>query len=155
MAKETSASATAQPEQPQGKMSGHEDDSKLPGSFHPHHITLETFRRLLSHYSSTVEQAHSRKIRSKLHSRSKSAKVSKRKVEKASAASTTNAELDPSEEKQIREETEKFLQLDRWRYELLPKIIAGRKATQGINETGEKGAYLLKEELLDIMEWKL
>ncbi|KAJ6190219.1 hypothetical protein N7519_000240 [Penicillium mononematosum] len=130
MVKETKTrTLNVQPEKSQG-----EDDNKHV-SFHPHHITLETFRNLLSHYPSTVERVHRSKLMLKLQS--KTGKGPKRKAEtKTSAASTTKAELDSSEEKHILEETDKFLQLDRWRYEDLPKIIAER--TNGI----------------DIMEWK-
>ncbi|KAJ5951335.1 uncharacterized protein N7479_009748 [Penicillium vulpinum] len=130
-----------------------EDDNKQNVSFHPHHITLKTFRNLLSHYPSTVERVHRGKMTLKLQS--KASKGSKRKAEtKTSAAPTTKAELDPSEEKHILEETDKFLQLDRWRYEALPKIIAERANENGQKASGPEGAHLLKEELIDIMEWK-
>ncbi|CAG7965568.1 unnamed protein product [Penicillium nalgiovense] len=142
MAKETKTrTLNVQPEKSQG-----EDDNKHV-SFHPHHITLKTFRNLLSHYPSTVERVHRSKLMLKLQS--KTGKGPKRKAEtKTSAALTTKAELDPSEEKHILEETDKFLQLDRWRYEVLPKIIAERA-----NGSAE-GAHLVKEDLIDIMEWK-
>ncbi|OQE12864.1 hypothetical protein PENFLA_c060G07501 [Penicillium flavigenum] len=142
MVKETkSRTLNVQPEKSQG-----EDDNKHV-SFHPHHITLETFRKLLSHYPSTVERVHRSKLMLKLQS--KGGKGQKRKAEtKTSAAPATKAELDPSEEKHILEETDKFIQLDRWRYEVLPKIIAERA-----NGSAE-GAHLVKEELIDIMEWK-
>lgn len=86
---------------------------------------------------------------------SKAGKGPKRKAEtKVSAAPITKTELDPSEEKNILEETDKFLQLDRWRYEVLPKIIAERANVGGQKGSAPEGAHLLKEELLDIMEWK-
>lgn len=152
MAKETNIRTHVQPEKSQDQLNGGENDKKQHESFHPRHITLETFHNLLSHYPSTVERVHRDKLMLKLQS--KAGKGPKRKAEtKVSAAPTTKAELDPSEKK-ILEETDKFLQLDRWRYEVLPKIIAERA-----NEGGQKGsvpesAHLLKEELVDIMEWK-
>ncbi|CAG8885916.1 unnamed protein product [Penicillium egyptiacum] len=129
-----------------------EDHNKSRVSFHPRHITLETFRNLLSHYPLTVERVHRSKLMLKLHS--KAAKGPKRKAEmKTGAATTTKAELNLSEEKHILEETDKFLQLDQWRYEVLPKIIVDRANGSGQKGSAE-GAHLLKEELIDIMEWK-
>ncbi|KGO68023.1 hypothetical protein PITC_053110 [Penicillium italicum] len=154
MAKETKTSALrAQPGKTQYHPNGGDDDTKQHVSFHPRHITLETFHKLLSHYPSTVERVHRGKLMLKLQS--KAGKGPKRKAEtKASIAPTTKAELDPSEEKHILEETDKFLQLDRWRYEVLPKIIADRANEGGQKGAAPEGAYLLKEELVDIMEWK-
>jgi hypothetical protein len=142
MAKETKTrTLNVQPEKIQG-----EDDNKHV-SFHPRQITLETFRTLLSHYPSTIERVHRSKLMLKLQS--KAGKAPKRKAEtKTIAAPATKSELDPSEEKHILEETDKFLQLDRWRYEALPKIIAERA------KGSAEGAHLVKEELIDIMEWK-
>ncbi|KAJ5794347.1 hypothetical protein N7457_000946 [Penicillium paradoxum] len=153
--KPNTVTAAVQKIQVRGKAGSDQNDGNKPCvSFHPHHITPATFRELLSRYSSTVEQAHSHKIKLKLQSKSKSAKGSKRKAEtKDSAASTAKTDLDPSEDKHIREETNKYLQLDQWRYETLPKIIAERKDSE--SRDNEKGAYLLREELIDIMEWKL
>ncbi|KAJ5243784.1 hypothetical protein N7489_003880 [Penicillium chrysogenum] len=143
MAKETKTrTLNVQPEKSQG-----EDDNKHV-SFHPRQITLETFRNLLYQYPSTVERVHRSKLMIKLQSKGK-AKAPKRKAEtKTSAAPATKADLDPSEEKHILEESDQFLQLDRWRYEVLPKLIAERA-----NGSAE-GAHLVKEELIDIMEWK-
>ncbi|KAJ5494662.1 hypothetical protein N7463_010749 [Penicillium fimorum] len=121
------------------------DDNKQHASFHPRHITLETFRNLLSHYPSTVERVNHGKLMLKLQS--KAGKGSKRKAE-------TMAEVDPSQERHIIAETDKFLQLDRWRYEDLPKIIAARANEGGQKGSVPEGAHLLKEELIDIMEWK-
>ncbi|KAJ5359986.1 hypothetical protein N7517_009177 [Penicillium concentricum] len=121
------------------------DDNKQHALFHPRHITLETFRNLLSHYSSTVERVHRGKLMLKLQS--KTGKGSKRKAE-------TKTEVDSSQEKHILEETNKFLQLDRWRYEALPKIIAERAGEGGQKGSVPEGAHLLKEELIDIMDWK-
>ncbi|KAJ5185900.1 hypothetical protein N7491_006229 [Penicillium cf. griseofulvum] len=126
------------------------EDNKQ-ASFHPRHITLKTFRNLLSHYPSTVERVRRGKLIQKLQS--KAVKGPKRKAETNTSTAPTKTELDPPQEKHILEETEKFLQLDRWRYEELPKIIA-KRATEGQNGSGPEGTHLLKEELIDIMEWK-
>ncbi|EKV12636.1 hypothetical protein PDIG_42370 [Penicillium digitatum PHI26] len=145
MARETNTRAThLQPEKSQAS-SNHGEDDNNHASFHPHHITLETFHKLLSHYPSTVERVHRDKLILKLQS--KAGKGSKRKAD-------TKAEFDPSDEKQILEETDKFLQLDRWRYEVLPKIIAERANGVGQKAVAPKGVHLLKEELVDIVEWK-
>lgn len=120
-------------------------------SFSPHRITLETFHHLLSCYEATVSQVHRHKAILKLQP--KPAKGSKGK---AAGPVITNTELDDSKEKQIREQTDKFLELDRWRYEALPKIVAERKAHGGKKERSEAGGpHLLKEELIDIMDWKM
>ncbi|KAF9248993.1 hypothetical protein DTO006G1_6333 [Penicillium roqueforti] len=154
MAKEViTRTARSQPDKSQDHHNDRENDNKQHESFHPRHITLETFHNLLSHYPSTVERVHLNKLRLKLQS--KAGKGPKRKAgTKVSIAPTTKTELDPSEEKRIIEEREKFLQLDRWRYEVLPKIIAERASEGGQKESAPEGAHLLKEELIDIMEWK-
>ncbi|CAI7598584.1 unnamed protein product [Penicillium viridicatum] len=153
MAKETNIrTLNIQSEKSQDNLNSGENDNKHV-SFHPRHITLETFHDLLSHYPSTVERVHREKLMLKLQS--KAGKGPKRKAEtKVSAAPITKTELDPSEEKNILEETDKFLQLDRWRYEALPKIIAERANVGGQKGSAPEGAHLLKEELVDIMEWK-
>jgi hypothetical protein len=127
----------------------HEDAHTL--SLSPHRITLATFHHLLSCYETTVSQVHRRKAILKLQS--KPAKGSKGK---AGAPVITKIELDESAEKQIREQTNKFLELDRWRYEALPKIVAERRAHGGKKEGDETGGpHLLKEELVHIMDWKM
>lgn len=124
-------------------------------SFHPSQITLQTFRDLLSCYATTVSQKHRRKATLKLQSKAKGTLKGKT-GKKSDAISTTKTELDASEEQQIREETDKFLELDRWRYEVIPKIVEERKV-KGDQGEGSKvdGAHLLKEELVDIMDWKM
>ncbi|KAJ5159100.1 uncharacterized protein N7500_008751 [Penicillium coprophilum] len=146
MAKETKTRTLhVQPDKIQDHSNDGEDDDKQHASFHPRHITLETFQNLLSHYPSTVERVHRGKLMLKLQS--KAGKGSKRKGQ-------TKTELDPSQEKHILEETDKFLQLDRWRYETLPKFIAERSREGDQKGSVPEGAHLLKEELIDIMEWK-
>lgn len=143
----------SQSEQPQTRYNK-ESNSTL--SLHPDQITLQTFRDLLSCYQTTVSQVHSRKAILKLRSKYKGS--SKDKTGKKSGATPiTKTELDASEEQQIRKETDKFLELDQWRYEVLPKVIEERKRKDGGQEEGSEveGAHLLKEELIDIMDWKM
>lgn len=122
-------------------------------TFHPHRIDLETFRRLLACYPSTVEQVHRRKMMLKLQP--KPAKGSKRKQEKKAGSASVNmrgaaliqkTDFSPSEEKHIRVETEKFLKLDQWRYEEMPALLVERKEKGGLS--------LTKDELISVMDWK-
>lgn len=141
-----------QPERPQAQ---HNDEANNALSFHPCQITLQTFHDLLSCYQTTVFQVHRHKATLKLQSKSK--RVSKGKADKKSVATLiTKTEFDGSDEQHIREETDQFLQLDRWRYEALPKIVWERKMRSGQEEESEvERPYLLKEELVDIMDWKM
>lgn len=140
------------PERPQAQ---HNDEANNVLSFRPCQITLQTFRGLLSCYQTTVSQVHRRTAILKLQSKSK--RVSKSKAnKKPDATLTTKTEFDRLEEQHIHEETDKFLELDRWRYEVLPKIVGERKVRSGREEGSEvEGPYLLKEELVDIMDWKM
>ncbi|KAJ6006422.1 hypothetical protein N7451_004366 [Penicillium sp. IBT 35674x] len=117
------------------------DDAEL---FHPDNITPPTFRNLLSYYPKTVEQVRRNKLISKLQSKPKGAKGKTDK--KASATILQNAELDPSHQAHIDAEVEKFVKLDQWRYNDMPRIIAERKAS---NEE-----EVNKEDLITVMEWK-
>jgi hypothetical protein len=129
----------------------HIHDGANTPSLNPARITLETFHRLLSCYEATVSQLHRRKAVSKLQP--KAAKGSKGN---SGVPVIPKTELNESEEKQIREQTDKFLELDRWRYETLPKTIAERRARGGKKKGDEtEGAHLLKEELVGIMDWKM
>lgn len=119
-------------------------------NFHPQHITLSTFRRLLACYPTTVEQVHRRKAMIKLQP--KPAKGSKRKADKKAVSTSVDPlqkmVFNASEEKYIQEEVDKFLNLDKWRYEDMPRIMAERREKNG-------GEVLIKNDLLMAMEWKL
>lgn len=120
-------------------------------SFHPQQITLETFSRLLSCYEATVAQVHRSKIELKLQR-----KPIKKTKGKPSSAVITQTDLSTPEEAYICEQTDRFLELDRWRYKDLPKLITGRKAHEAQDERREiGGGHLLKEELVGIMDWKM
>ncbi|KAJ5086390.1 hypothetical protein NUU61_007697 [Penicillium alfredii] len=130
-----------------------DDDS---ASFHPYRITLETFRRLLECYPTTVEQVHRRKMMLKLQP--KPEKGSKRSAEKRAGSASTNArgaalirktDFNPSEQRHIRTETDRFLLLDQWRYDGMPQALAQRK------ESEKKESWSLnKEDLITAMDWK-
>ncbi|CAG7966419.1 unnamed protein product [Penicillium olsonii] len=126
------------PSQPQPR-----DD--LPTTFSSQGINLETFHRLLSCYEATVSQVHRRKALLKLQPK-------KGPKGKSATSSIPKTDLTASEETQVREQTDKFLELDRWRYDSLPKAVLERKTNQS---TGSEGALLLKEELVSIMDWKM
>lgn len=120
-------------------------------SFHPQEITLETFHRLLSCYETTVAQVHRSKITLKLQR-----KPIKNLKGKPPAAVITKTDLNTPDEAYICEQTDKFLELDRWRYKDLPKLVTERKAHGANDEVSEAGgAHLLKEELVGIMDWKM
>jgi TPP-dependent 2-oxoacid decarboxylase len=59
----------------------------------------------------------------------------------------TKTEFNVSEQKYIKEETEKFLNLDKWRYEDMPEVMGERRVK-------EKGEVLNKDDLITVMDWK-
>ncbi|KAJ5151882.1 hypothetical protein N7492_010177 [Penicillium capsulatum] len=133
------------------------DSTDHDSTFHPHQITLATFRKLLACYPATVEQVYRCKMMLKLQP--KPEKGSRAKAQKRAGSASVNmrgaalikkTDFSPSEEKYITDQTAKFLRLDTWRYEAMPDIIAGRKSTC---EEGED-VSLTKEELVNVMEWK-
>ena len=52
-------------------------------------------------------------------------------------------------EKQVEKDLDAFLKLDEWRYEVLPGKARGRE------EKGKDGLFIEKEELVQLMDWKL
>ncbi|KAJ6004163.1 hypothetical protein N7522_005808 [Penicillium canescens] len=126
---------------------GGEDSSQGALAFHPSHITLSTFNRLLACYPRTVEQVHRNKLIQKLQSKPKSKPKRKSAETSTDAQDTTPTQTDltPAEEKHIQDDLDTFLKLDRWRYETLPKNLVERKGDE---------AHLTKDELVDIMAWK-
>jgi hypothetical protein len=127
---------------------GAEDGSQGALAFHPSHITLSTFNRLLACYPRTVEQVHRNKLIQKLQSKQKSKPKRKSAETSTDALDTTptqKTDLTSAEEKHIQDDLDTFLKLDRWRYETLPKKLAKRKGNE---------AHLTKDELVDIMAWK-
>lgn len=121
------------------------DNTELP-SFSPSNITTQIFHNLLTLYPQTVTAVHNRKHTLKLQPKPKS---TKRKAEDLDSAPT---EHNPSLEDTIRSETEKFIELDTWRYEDMPQILSERKSK---SKTKKEEGYVDKVELIRIMEWKL
>lgn len=135
-------------------------------NLNPGGITLQTFQVLLSLYPATVTKLHRRRNRLKLKPKAKSAKRKAQDLD-----TTSEQEQDPALEERIEEETDKFVELDSWRYQEMPKIISRRRSkstsksktqtqTQTKNKTmkgeeEEEEAVLDKEDLVRIMEWKL
>lgn len=148
----------------QASSSSDRDTSEYEESFHPHHITLSAFRKLLSCYPTAVEQVHRRKLMLKMQE--KPEKGSKRRAEKRAKSASANlrggvllqkTEFNVSELKYIRDETERFLKLDRWRYEDMPRIVAERRELSGNGGDGnteKKTNIMNKEELITVMDWK-
>lgn len=144
-------------------------------SFHPSQITAPTFRILLDCYNTTVTQVHRRKIMLKLQP--KPEKGSKRKAEKKAGSVSANmrgaalikkTDFNRSEQQHILEEVEKFLELDTWRFEVMPRLVSARvngggSEVRNVDEgdgdgNGDvregEGAFLTKDELVRVMEWK-
>lgn len=115
-----------------------------------------------------MTKVHWRKNRLKFKPKAKSAKRKAQDID-----TTSEQEQDPALEERIQEETDKFVELDSWRYQEMPKTISGRRSnstsksktqtqtqTQTKNKTmkgeeGEEEVVLDKEDLVRIMEWKL
>ncbi|KAJ5691407.1 hypothetical protein N7488_012142 [Penicillium malachiteum] len=103
--------------------------------FNPDKITLPLFHQLLQCYPATVSHIHREKIAKKALSKSK-------KGSKKSPEESTDSYI------QTRmNDLNKFLELDRWRYEDLSKKITSRKT--------KKENVLSKEEAVSAMEWKI
>lgn len=137
-----------------------EEEEISPSSFHPDKIHITTFHTLLGHYPSTVRQVQRRKLVANLRSKGKTKKASQKKEKKATTDGTSDAEVEqgPSpltkdEENRLNADLETFLKLDEWRYTILPKVI-GERGDNNINNNN-KQRYIHKEELVQLMQWKL
>ncbi|KAJ5289466.1 Protein of unknown function DUF3743 [Penicillium atrosanguineum] len=119
------------------------NNTELP-SLNPTNITPQIFHSLLNLYPQTVTAVHNRKNTLKLQPKPKTTKRKAEDLERAQSERT------PSLEDTVRSETEKFLELDTWRYEGMPQILSERKS----KSDGREG-YVDKVELIRIMEWKL
>ncbi|KAJ5811788.1 hypothetical protein N7474_008089 [Penicillium riverlandense] len=136
-----------------------DEDPSYDKTFHPHRITLPTFRRLLACYATTAEQVYRRKMMVKLQPKPAKGSLAKLKKRAGSASATATGaaliqktDFNASEQRYIQTETDKYLELDQLRYEGLPKKVAERKTG---DDGDEKNGYLSKDELLSIMEWKM
>lgn len=117
----------------------------------PSTIALATFDTLLGAYETTVRQITRTKALATLNPKSKTKsnlKTNKTQTHKRTAPSEKEREEDlDSVSEQVRE----FLELDEWRYDVLPGLVADRRLD---NERGG-GGHLSREELVRLMEWKL
>ncbi|KAK1150282.1 hypothetical protein N8T08_000184 [Aspergillus melleus] len=119
--------------------------------FHPNQITPDTFHRLLNCYPVTVEAIARRKATAR-STRSSTAAAKKAKRSKPGPSSSSAGDGDEvlTEQEQADRDVREFLELDERRYRGLPEIVRDRADSDG----GE-GGYLTKEELIEVMEWKL
>ena len=128
-----------------------EDDE----SFDPSEITLSTFHRLLGHYEATVGKVYRQKAINKVVPQP--TKGEKKRAQRLAGTTEpvfkppTEADLDRGQRKYVESEMDKFVQLDRWRYEEFPGIMKERYTSAG---EGEEGRYMDKNEIVRVMEWK-
>ncbi|CAI7654075.1 unnamed protein product [Penicillium manginii] len=120
-----------------------ETETETETTFHPARITPQTFQTLLDCYSTTARNVQRRKAMLK-----QQPKDSKKR--KTSSPPLTKTNFDPAEERSIQDEVEKYLDLDRMRYETLPGTVWRREDEEGQGQ----GPRFTKEELVRIMEWK-
>ena len=124
--------------------------SKYP-SFAPWDITPATFTQLLNLYPATLKESYKRKLVA-IHAR-KHRKHPER----------MNKE-DPVFDKQ----TNEYFQMDEWRYQTIPRVLRDREeGKEDGEEKTKKGAiqlkqgesydslFMHKDELVQLMEWKL
>ncbi|KAL2004040.1 hypothetical protein VTN02DRAFT_838 [Thermoascus thermophilus] len=113
-------------------------------SFSPSEISRSTFFRLLSCYRTTVREVY----RDKLLVKSRPRGTRKARNVGAGGPEDAGARIDEEEEEKMDREIESFLQLDEWRFEKLPRVLRGRAKLPA-------GPFLEKDELVNLMEWKL
>ncbi|KAF7585867.1 hypothetical protein BBP40_009957 [Aspergillus hancockii] len=111
-------------------------------NFSPPDITRGTFKALLNCYPATVEAVSRRKATNRIIHGGKRAK----KSTPAPLPETKEPELDDKQKSQVEAEVKAFSELDEFRYESLPGLVKGRAPDE---------AYLGKEELVRVVEWKL
>lgn len=104
-------------------------------SFSPEEISRSTFTRLLKCYPTTIREVYRDKLLDKYEGVRRKAK----KEEKDAAPVVVP-------EKQLEKDLNALLKLDEWRYEVLPGKVRERR---------EEGVFIEKEELVQLMEWKL
>lgn len=161
-----------------------DNDSFPSQSFNPSEISRSTFSKLLGCYPTTVREVYKDKLivksRPKLTKKEwkRTAWGDPEAAEKARNATTggtddTGARMD---EKKMSREIEAFLQLDEWRYEKLPAVLRerakeqwmedGKSPGESVERTGVKaknrapkkllpGTFLEKEDLVNLMDWKV
>lgn len=126
-------------------------DEESDESFDPSDMTLATFHKLLECYPGTVQAVYRRKaIKKAVPQPTKGAK--KRAQREANTTEPvykepTEDDLDKSQKNYVDSETDKFLQLNDWRYDSFPAVLKERDATA-------EGKFMDKVELMKVMEWK-
>ncbi|GFF39228.1 hypothetical protein IFM51744_06510 [Aspergillus udagawae] len=132
---------------------------ELP-KFSPSHITIDTFNDLLARYPTTVETVIKRKETARAIKAATAREKKTRAKEKKPAADSaaTQPTLTPDEKKYIDSQVRAYLALDGLRYGTLPERVRERAtaaATEGKESKTNVGRYLEKDELVQLMEWKL
>lgn len=125
-------------------------DEESDESFDPSEMSLATFHKLLDCYPTTVEKVYRQKAINKVVPQP--TKGEKKRAQRA--ANTTEPvfkkpsddDLDKSQRKYVDSEMDKFLQLNRWRFEEFPAVMKERAAGEG--------RYLGKDEIIKVMDWK-
>ncbi|KAL2011729.1 hypothetical protein VTN00DRAFT_4447 [Thermoascus crustaceus] len=145
-------------------ISSADNDTSPSNSFAPSEISRSTFSKLLSCYPTTVREVYRGKLIVK----------SRPKVTKKARNATTGGSDDTGvriDEEKMNRDIEAFLQLDEWRFEKLPRVLSERAKKEWMEDgrTVEKsketektvskkklpGTFLEKEDLVNLMEWKL
>ncbi|KAL4751478.1 hypothetical protein BDW72DRAFT_192851 [Aspergillus terricola var. indicus] len=117
----------------------------------PSTIALATFDTLLGAYETTVRQITRTKALATLNSKSKGKskpKTNKTQTHKRAAPSEKEREEDLDS---VAEQVREFLELDEWRYDVLPALVADRSS----DKARGGGGHLSREELVRLMKWKL
>lgn len=153
-------------------------------NLNPQTIALPTFQTLLSKYPTTVSQKTRAKTLAKTLARKTpvpKGKAKSTRTRKRSASHQGQEEISPEAEKIVESAVREFGVLDEWRYDSLPGIVWGR-CEEILNQHQEQGndqgqeqeqeqereqrggieagkskekAYLSKDEVVKLMEWKL
>ncbi|KAL4740799.1 hypothetical protein BDV11DRAFT_184462 [Aspergillus similis] len=117
----------------------------------PSTIALATFGTLLGAYEITVRQITRTKALATLNSKSKA--KSKPKTNKTQTLQRAAPSENEREENLdfVAEQVREFLELDEWRYDVLPALVADRR----LGKERGGGGHLSREEVVRLMEWKL
>ncbi|KAG2022170.1 hypothetical protein GB937_004265 [Aspergillus fischeri] len=130
--------------------------------FSPSHITIDTFNDLLARYPTTVETVIRRKETARAIKAATAREKKTRGKEKKHAADSAASQptLTPDEKKYIDNQVRAYLALDGLRYATLParvreRAAAAATATEGKESKTNVSGYLEKDELVQLIEWKL
>ncbi|KAL4877168.1 hypothetical protein BJY04DRAFT_210097 [Aspergillus karnatakaensis] len=157
--------------------------SKSELDLNPKTITLSTFHTLLGRYEDTVRELTRRRALAKVtkgNKKDNKAKDEKKGKGKGKNKRTLKHDGEQNEEEEgtkgiskevqnrVKEQVQEFWELDCWRYTGLREMIEARQTESSDNGVGNgkakgkgsatwqaKGAYLSKEEVIKLMEWKL